>query len=951
MQFKQLPAQPNFVELEKEILTEWKNKSILEKYLERNKNAKERFSFLDGPITANNPMGVHHAWGRTLKDLYQRYKNMQGFKQRFQNGFDNQGLWVEVEVEKKLGFKNKKDIEEYGVAEFIEKCKEHTLFYAKKQIEQSRRLGYFMDWGNDYYTMSEENNYAIWHFLKKVWTDGNLYKGRDSVAWCPRCGTAISQHEILNEEYKELTHDSIYFELPIVGKENERLLVWTTTPWTLPANVAVAVHPDLMYSLVQSRAGINYWVVETLVSKLFGNEAKIVKTVKGSELAGLSYTAPFDHLPRVQEARTQNEHTFHTVVLSKDYVNDAEGTGIVHIATGCGAEDFALGKEANLPVIAVIDESAIYLEGLGDLTGKNAKKEPKIILDHPALKQQFGEPAEDYFFKIEPYTHRYPTCWRCKEELVWRVVDEWYIKMDQLRYKMMEITKQIKWIPEYGEDLELDWLKNMHDWLISKKRYWGLALPIWECQQCGNFEVIGSKQELKERAVEGWEEFENHTPHRPYVDQVKIKCRQCGELASRVLDVGNPWLDAGIVAYSTLKYFEDKSYWQQWFPADLVLECFPGQFKNWFYALIAMSTVLEEKPPFETLLGHALVRDEKGEEMHKTKGNAIWFDDAAEQMGVDIMRWMYATQNPANNLNFGYKPAQEIRRRFFLILWNSVNFFITYANIAKWEIKEFNASKQIHVLDQWIVSRLNSVVEEVTKYLDDYQNHKAAEVLESFVINDLSGWYIRRSRSRTNDDFFTTIYHVISTLLTLLAPLTPFISDYLYKALGGSRESIHLENWPLANKELINKKLETDMQLIREIAEKGNAARRESGIRVKQPLSELIVFTPSLPSNPALPQLLEEELNIKKVTFKTGGELKVELNTELTPELELEGRLRDFLREVQKARKTAGCELSAVVNVEYPKEYGEVVEQFSKEIQEQTLVSSLQKGTEFKIIP
>ncbi len=362
--FKSVDPKPDFPKLEEKILKFWEDKKILSNYLKRNEAAKKRFSFLDGPITANNPMGVHHAWGRTLKDLYQRYKNMRGFKQRFQNGFDNQGLWVEVEVEKKLKFKSKKDIEEYGIAKFVEKCKEHTLHFSDIQTKQSQRLGYFMDWDNSYYTLSDENNYAIWHFLKKVWQDGNLYKGRDSVPWCPRCGTAISQHEILNEEYHELTHESIYFELPVEGRENEQFLVWTTTPWTIPGNVAVAVNPELEYWLVRGTTGDTFWVVGSLAKKIFEDgvgatsDVSVVKKAAGKELVGLKYGAPFDDLEAVREAKKENPETFHTVVASKDLVSEEEGTGIVHIATGCGTEDFRLGKEKNLPVLAVIDEGA-----------------------------------------------------------------------------------------------------------------------------------------------------------------------------------------------------------------------------------------------------------------------------------------------------------------------------------------------------------------------------------------------------------------------------------------------------------------------------------------------------------------------------------------------------------------------------------------------------------------
>lgn len=360
---------PDFVQLEKKWLAHWQKTDLVEKYLQRNKNSKKKFSFLDGPITANGPMGVHHAWGRTLKDFFQRYKNMRGFKQRFQNGFDNQGLWVEVEVEKELGFKSKKDIEKYGIDRFVQKCKERTIKFSHVQTEQSKRLGYFMDWDHSYYTMSDENNYAIWHFLQKCWQDGNLYKGHDSVPWCPRCGTAISQHEILTEEYKLLTHEAVYFKLPIRDRRSEFFLVWTTTPWTIPANVALAVNPDLKYQLVEKES-LRFWLVSSLAKKIFGNQAKVLKEVEGKDLVGLKYTGPFDHLPAVLQAEKEKPKTFHSVVDSKDLVSGEEGTGIVHLAPGAGTEDFRLGQKKNLPVISAIDEAAYYLAGFGDLTGK-----------------------------------------------------------------------------------------------------------------------------------------------------------------------------------------------------------------------------------------------------------------------------------------------------------------------------------------------------------------------------------------------------------------------------------------------------------------------------------------------------------------------------------------------------------------------------------------------------
>ena len=1054
--FKPVDSKPNFIELEHRILDFWRENGILEKYLARNDSSDKRFSFLDGPITANNPMGVHHAWGRTLKDLYQRFKNMRGFRQRFQNGFDNQGLWVEVEVEKKLGFKSKKDIEKFGVAKFVEECKKYTLGFAKMMTKQSQRLGYFMDWGNDYYTMSDENNYAIWHFLKKVWEDGNLYKGRDAVPWCPRCGTAISQHEILTEEYRELTHDSVFLKYPVAGgsdrvQPSERvepsrgasLLVWTTTPWTIPGNVALAVNPEVTYVEVLYELGGNkgstlkrvepYWesliLAKSRLSVLEGKTRplRIIREFPGRELEGLKYIGPFDNLERAKKAREENPETFHTVVLSKDLVSEEEGTGIVHIAPGAGTEDFRLGLEKNLPVIEVIDEAANYLDGFGKFSGQNAKEHPELILDY--LKKHEGG---RFLCKIEPYTHRYPVCWRCKTELVWRVVSEWYIAMDDQRHpgaknyrkRLMKVIKDVRWIPKFGYDRELDWLRNMEDWLISKKRYWGLALPIWECE-CGHFEVVGSKEELKEKAAEGWEEFEGQTPHRPWVDAVKLKCSKCGRLMSRIPDVGNPWLDAGIVPFSTLRYFEDKSHWQKWFPADLVLECFPGQFKNWFYSLLAMSVVLEDTAPFKTLLGHALVKDEHGEEMHKSKGNAIWFDEAAEKMGVDVMRWLYAVQDPTRDLWFGYGSADEVRRRFFLILWNCYKFFVTYA-----ELDGFDPTSQLGgrsmekrspkekgrgfggegresfgalakencqaaklpscqtALDIWVLSKFNELVRYVTESLENYQNYKAAQAIESFVVKDLSTWYIRRIRSRVGPaapdgedklNAYRALYSVLLDLSKILAPFLPFLAEEIYQNLSGYfggapdrvepswGESVHLTDWPAWNSCLIDEDVLEQMELVREICEKGHAKRRAAGIKVRQPLAKITVIAPkgvvahfSARSEHssgkrelkfASTSLIKDELNVKKVEFVGGKELAVELDTRITPELKLEGLAREMVRAIQNTRREAGCNLDDRIIATFPdtKENREAVEKFGDYIREETLSEELEPGEGFGV--
>jgi len=971
--FESVDQQVDFPELERKLLAVWNKKGIVKKYLSRNKKSKKYFSFMDGPITANNPMGVHHAWGRTYKDIWQRFKNMQGYRQRFQNGFDCQGLWVEVEVEKELGFKSKKDIEEFGIDKFVNLCKERVKKYSGIQTEQSKRLGYFMDWDHSYYTLSDDNNYMIWHFLKVCYEKGWIYKGADSVAWCPRCETAISQHEMLTEDYKELTHESVFLAFPITGQKEEYLLVWTTTPWTVPANVAVAVNPDLDYSLVEVGQR-KYWVAQAAKDRVFsGEKVKELKTTKGAKLVGLRYKGAFDSLEKVAEASRNDK--FHTVIATDDMIlpiTTDEGTGMVHIATSAGSEDFRLGKKLNLPIIKIIEDNASYMNNLGFLSGQNAKKHPEIILEY--LKKLEGE-EKHFFFKTEMYTHRYPACWRCKTELVWKITDEWYISMDKpakitapkikldnekedwkkdeenppgipdtrtLRERMKAVAEKINWIPSFGLDREMDWLTNMHDWLISKKnRYWGLALPIWECKKCHSFEVIGGSEELKERAVSGLKEFSGKSPHKPQIDLIKIKCQKCDSVMSRIEPVGNPWLDAGIVPFSTISedngacgfektktnplYLKDREEWKKWFPADFITESFPGQFKNWFYAMITMSTVLEDTNPYKTVLGFGTLLGEDGRPMHKSWGNSIEFNEGADKIGADVMRWMFSRTNPSENMLFGYKVADEVRRRFHLKLWNVYNFFITYANLDNWRPGiHKKPGKSGNILDKWIIARLNQTVFLTTKTLESFDASAASGEIDKFV-DDLSLWYIRRSRDRVGpakqsekdaNAFYSTTYYVFYTLSKILAPFMPYLSDKIYTNLT-KELSVHLSEWPdkffePSTEEL---KLIGEMQDVRELVEKVHASRKEVGIPVRQPLSKVMVFSEDKKeiSSDVL-SIAESELNIKEIILEVGTE-KIELDTKITPELKEEAEVRDIARKIQEERKNLGLNLTQKVDV------------------------------------
>lgn len=887
--FKPVPSKVDFVRMEKDLLEWWDERGIVDKYLHRNDGSGKRFSFVDGPITANNPMGVHHAWGRTYKDVFQRYKTMQGFEQRYQNGFDGQGLWIEVNVERDLGMKSKTDIEDFGVDKFVELCKERVRRFADVQTRQSIRLGYWMDWDNSYHTMSDENNYTIWHFLKVCHQNGYIYEGRDVMPWCPRCGTGISHHEIVTEGYKDITHPSLYVRFPLLDRPGEALLIWTTTPWTLAANVSVAVHPDLAYVKARVHGTAPDGGDETLYilrSRLdvLKAEYEVIEEVQGAELNGLRYEGPFDDLP----AQRGVEHR----VILWDEVSPSDGTGLVHSAPGAGEEDYALGREHGLPSIAPLDEFGVFVDGFGQLTGMSVFEVPKPIYD--SLR------SKGIFYRLDQITHRYPVCWRCDTELVFRLVDEWFISMDSLRSQIAKVTKKITWIPEFGLDRELDWLKNMDDWMISKKRYYGLALPIYKCAQCGEFDVIGSEVELKERSVQGWDEFEGHSPHRPWVDAVKVECAECGALVSRIKDVGNPWLDAGIVPFSTLKYRHDKDYWRQWFPADLISESFPGQFRNWFYSLLTMSTVLEDTEPFLTNFAFATLMDEKGEEMHKSKGNSIEFEEGADKMGVDSMRWMYCATNPASNLLFGFNRVHDTRRRMLIPLWNVYSFFTTYANIDGYDPSiPAPPAAQRPELDRWIVSEMHQLIRSTTAALDAYEPQTAVREIDEFV-GRLSNWYVRRSRRRfwksevDSDKIsaFATLHECLTTLAKLMAPFTPFMAEEIYQNIGrsGGRESVHLEDWPTVDESLIDTRLGDATRLAVRLSGLGRAARSKAGIKVRQPVSRVAFKLRSPEERALLDQVaaqVKDELNAKEIDVLQ--DVSTVANLEIKPNFQLLG--------------------------------------------------------------
>ncbi|MBS3089656.1 isoleucine--tRNA ligase [Candidatus Pacearchaeota archaeon] len=880
----------NTQEVESQILEFWKKNKIFEKLREKNKG-KKRWSFLDGPITANNPMGVHHAWGRTYKDLFQRFKAMQGYYQRFQNGFDCQGLWVEREEEKDLGLKDKKDIEKFGILNFVNACKKRVQKFSKIQAEQSIRLGYWMDWDNSYYTMSDENNLHNWFLLKTYYEKGWLYKGKDAVPWCWRCGTASSKHDIATEGYKEVTHKGLFMRFPLKANQNEYFLIFTTTPWTVPANVAIAVNPKLDYVKVENE-GVKYWIVESRLNEING-KYKILEKVKGKKLKGIEYLMPYAKL----EVQKKSPHK----VVLWDIASGEEGTGIVHIAPGCGTEDFELGKRDNLPAISPLNESGFYNEGYEEFSLKKYSDVNNLVLEDIDRR--------NFVYKITNIRHRYPHCWRCGQELVFRLVDEWYIKSKEIRKNLIRENKKVNWYPQYGKVRQEEWFKNMGDWLISRERYWGLPLPIWVCE-CGEIEVIGSLKELKEKAVDKKKVDDLPEIHRPWIDDIKIKCKNCKKEAERIKDVGDAWLDAGIVPFSTIgPYLENKNEWEKWYPVDLISENIPGQFRGWFNALFWSGVTLTGKAPFKALFGYETLKDEKGEEMHKSKGNAIWFDDAVGKVGADPMRLIFMLQDPSQELRFGYNVLKEPTN----------NLGILY-NIKKL-VKKSKESKIGAVEDKWILSKINNLIVNVTEEMESFHPHLAARALQEFWLKDFSRGYIQIIRERLSEDDVAAqnvLREVYLNLIKLCAPFVPFIMEKIWLELKEDKivdgESIHLSDWPNPNRKKIDDKQEKDFETAFKIIEYGLAERDKSKIGLRWPLAKALVISGEKLSG-EIKEILSRQLNVKKIELKKGENLEVHLDTAMTPELEAEGFSRELARKVQAERKNAGLKKGDLVQL------------------------------------
>ncbi len=852
-------SMPNFVQMEENVLKLWQDNQCFEKLVEKNKN-NARYRFLDGPITANNNMGIHHAFGRTLKDLYIKYQSMQGKSCYYQNGFDAHGTPVEIAVEKQLGLNSKKDIAKYGLDNFVENCMQRVRDCSKLIEKSSVRLGQWMDWNNSYYTNTDTNITSIWKFLQVCHENGWLVKAQKPIQWCPRCGTSVSEHEMTGS-YKDVEHIAVFFKCPIKN-EDKCILVWTTTPWTLSSNVAVAVNPENIYLEVEVKSDSRHLIVgKEAVKVLKDDVVRVVAEFKGEELLGKEYETCFNELPI--------QNFTHKIIPWED-VEATEGTGAVHIAPGCGVEDYELGKKHGLKEICPIDEAGVVLPEFGVLAGKTTAEVRDVVFDE--LKKR------NKLYYTHTIKHSYPVCWRCKEEIVVRFIDAWYIKVDEIRPKLLKAIEDVKFEPEYLRKRMVDWLNNMGDWNISRSRFYGVPLPFYVCD-CGHVHVVGSKEELAKLSSQ--EEVDNipHL-HRPYIDKVQITCPKCGKKVSRITEVGDCWLDAGITPFSTNKYFTDKTFWENNFPSSVVIEM-REQIRLWFYSLLFMSVTLTGKAPYEKIVGHEAVVQESGARFSKS-GYMIEFGEYANKLGADTARYLFAGTPLTSDVRFGYNLGEEARRKM-LGFWNAYTFFNTYACIDNPDLANFKVDfNNLNNSDKWLLQTVNNFVKVST---DNYENHRCFNIIKDFeaLVDDLSNFYIRINRKRfwKSDDkqdqmtAYWCLYTALKNIAGVMAPIIPFMMEHIWQNMvreiePSAAESIFLSAFPTEIKGANFGDIIDNASICREIITVAQRLRNENQIKVKQPLKTLYLVADQKTENAArmFEQVIKEELNIKEVVFE-----------------------------------------------------------------------------------
>ncbi|SHI85748.1 Isoleucyl-tRNA synthetase [Clostridium amylolyticum] len=873
--YKKIDNSRSFVDMEKEIAHLWKEKDVITKNFDMNDGAEE-FTFYDGPPTANGKPHVGHVLTRVMKDIIPRYKVMKGYHVLRKAGWDTHGLPVELEIEKKLGISGKPQIEEYGVEKFVKECKGSVFSYVNMWREMSEKTAYWVDMDDPYVTYHDNYIESVWWALKQMWDKDLLYKGHKIVPYCPRCGTALSSHEVA-QGYKDVKEATAFVKFKVKGEENKYILAWTTTPWTLPSNVALAINKSYDYvEVVQN--GEHLYLAKALLNVLDGKYEK-VKEFKGEALLGMEYEQLFPFY-------TPEEKAFY--IVHGDFVTLSDGTGIVHIAPAYGEDDNLLGKKNGLPLINLVDAEGKFVDAVEPFKGMPVKKADPKILEY--MKEK------NLLYKSEKFTHSYPHCWRCDTALLYYPKDSWFVKMTSLRDKLLENNDKINWYPDnvrtgrFGKFLE-----NVIDWGISRDRYWGTPLPIWDCE-CGHRECIGSRKELEEKGINVPEGLELH---KPYIDEIKLTCPHCGKPMKRTGEVIDCWFDSGSMPFAQWHYpFENKEIFEKNFPAQFISEAV-DQTRGWFYTLLAISTAIFDKSPFENciVLGHVL--DKHGIKMSKHKGNVVDPLDVLENQGADATRWhFYTASAPWLPTRFSEDDVAEAGRKFLSTLWNVYSFYVLYAEIDKFNPLEYSDFVSDNVMDKWIMSRLNTLVKTVDEDLHSYRITQAALAVEEFT-DELSNWYVRRNRSRywsetlTDDKIgaYVTLYRVLTTLVKVAAPFVPFITEEIYQNLvvaldKDAKESIHLCTWPSYNAELVDEKLEAEMDMASKIVKLGRSARNGANIKNRQPLSKMLVSTKSLPAYYG--DIIKDELNIKEVQF--GADLSKYVNFEIKPNLPVLGR-------------------------------------------------------------
>jgi len=970
--------------MEEAVLEYWRQNDIFARSIEGRKNAA-RFVFYEGPPTANGSPGIHHILSRVFKDVIPRYKAMKGYCTPRIAGWDTHGLPVELQVEKELGFSSKADIEKYGIDKFNARCRESVFRYLKEWKTMTERIAFWVDLEHPYITM--ENSYieSCWWAIKKMWDKGLVYKGYRVTPHCPRCGTSLSSHEVALG-YKDNTEDpSVYIKFKVV--EDQRgvlpkdkpsyLLAWTTTPWTLPGNTALAVNSDVEYSVVDVD-GEYLILADALHERLGLGDNKVLKKVKGSRLVGVEYKPLYNpHEFGVERRQFQNQSELvvqesvdeltHRVIAT-DFVSMEEGTGIVHIAPAYGEEDYRVGGFEELSFVHQVDLQGNItgtLPGAGKFV-KDADEDIIADLDSRGL-----------LFRSEKIYHTYPFCWRCDSPLLYYAKETWYIKTTAVKERLIAGNEEINWYPEHIKHGRFgDWLQNNVDWAISRERYWGTPLPVWQCESCANYECIGGLEELEKKP--GFSGLKEPLDlHRPYVDELAFDCPKCQGKMKRTTEVIDCWFDSGAMPIAQWHYpFENETLLDDGrFPADYICEAV-DQTRGWFYSLHAISTLLFDRPSYKNVicLGHIL--DAKGEKMSKAKGNVVKPDPMLDKYGADALRWYFLTAAPPGNARrFSEKLISEVTRQFLLTLWNVYSFFATYANIDEFNPASETGKIELSVLDHWIISEMNQMIVDVDTGLENYNPTEAGRKIESFV-SDLSKWYVRRSRRRfwksENDSdklaAYTTLYQCLVTLSKLLAPFTPFMAEELYRnlvcsAFPEAADSVHLADFPIADKGKIDKRLSADTKLAIKLSSLGRAARSKAGIKVRQPLAMAMVSLTAKSENQSLERIkaqIIDELNIKELKTvdneieleRAGYEVNLEtgygvaIATEITPELAAEGLARDIVHRLQTMRRSAGFDIADHITTCY--QGGDYIKQamdtFGEYIRRETLSRELVEG-------